>query len=134
MQIGTVAGLVGLSLRTVRYYEEEGLVLPVARTKGGFRLYDHDAVERFRLIMKMKPLGFTVDEMRLVLDAFAALAAGDVGDERRAELVDRLEGFSIAAAAKVSQLQEQLQIAESFAGILAVEVARQRARGSEEKP
>ena len=80
MQIGAIAQLVGLSLRTVRYYEEAGLVLPAGRTPGGFRLYDNDAVERLRLIMKMKPLGFTLDEMRLLIETLDELAVGTADD------------------------------------------------------
>lgn len=39
MQIGEVAERIGLSLRTIRYYEEVGLVVPSVRSQGGFRLY-----------------------------------------------------------------------------------------------
>jgi len=46
-QIGQVAGAVGLSLRTIRHWEEVGLVLPSGRSAGGFRLYtDQDTAER----------------------------------------------------------------------------------------
>nr|MDT0665545.1 MerR family DNA-binding transcriptional regulator [Micromonospora sp. DSM 115978] len=44
LQIGDVAKQVGLSLRTVRFYEEAGLLTPAKRTPGGFRLYDDDTV------------------------------------------------------------------------------------------
>lgn len=127
MQIGAIAQLVGLSLRTVRYYEEAGLVLPASRTPGGFRLYDHAAVERLRLIMKMKPLGFTLDEMRLLIETFDELATATTTDDALSDARDRLQMFSIAATTRVSQLQEQLQIAQAFAAILAGEVARQSA-------
>ena len=63
-QIGEVAERVGLSLRTVRYYEEKGLISPERRTDGGFRLYTDENIARLLLIMQMKPLGFSLDEMR----------------------------------------------------------------------
>ena len=66
-QIGEVAERVGLSLRTVRHYDEAGLVVPSGRTPGGFRLYTDDDIERLALIKRMKPLGFTLDEMRELL-------------------------------------------------------------------
>src|SRR5690348_10590123 len=44
MQIGEVADRIGLSLRTIRYYEEVGLITPSARSPGGFRLYTEDDV------------------------------------------------------------------------------------------
>lgn len=63
LQIGEVAEQVGLSLRTVRYYEEVGLVTPSSRTEGGFRLYSDDDVSRLALVKRMKPLGLTLEEM-----------------------------------------------------------------------
>ena len=46
MQIGEVAERTGLSLRTIRYYEEVGLAVPSARSQGGFRLYTEPDVGR----------------------------------------------------------------------------------------
>lgn len=51
-QIGEVAEAVGLSLRTIRYYEEVGVVPPWGRTAGGFRLYTDDDIERLRLVKR----------------------------------------------------------------------------------
>jgi DNA-binding transcriptional MerR regulator len=59
MQIGEVAERTALSLRTIRYYEEVGLVPPSARTQGGFRLYTEADVERLLLVKRMKPLEFS---------------------------------------------------------------------------
>src|SRR4051794_19659521 len=56
-QIGEVAERVELSLRTVRYYEEMGLITPERRTDGGFRLYTEENVQRLLAIKQMKPLG-----------------------------------------------------------------------------
>ena len=69
MQIGEVAARTELSLRTIRHYEETGLVIPSARSQGGFRLYTEADVARLMVIRRMKPLGFTLDEMRDLLDA-----------------------------------------------------------------
>jgi MerR family copper efflux transcriptional regulator len=63
LQIGEVAEQIGLSLRTVRYYEEVGLVSPSARSEGGFRLYSDEDVSRLALVKRMKPLGLTLEEM-----------------------------------------------------------------------
>ena len=68
LQIGEVAEGTGLSLRTIRYYEEVGLIVPETRTDGGFRLYTDDQLHRLALIRRMKPLGFTLEEMREVLE------------------------------------------------------------------
>ncbi|WP_236829152.1 MerR family transcriptional regulator [Blastococcus sp. KM273128] len=116
LQIGQVAERTGLSLRTIRWYEEEGLVVPTSRTDGGFRLYSDDDVARLEVIKRMKPLGFALEEMRELLGLLADLDAG-TGD--RAQLLDRLRMFHEAATARVTALREQLAVAEGFADGLA---------------
>ena len=111
LQIGQVAERTGLSLRTIRFYEENGLVRPTTRTEGGFRLYSDDAVARLEVIKRMKPLGFTLEEMQELLTLLADLA----GRPDDAALVDRLGMFHEAATARVHALREQLAVAEGFA-------------------
>jgi DNA-binding transcriptional MerR regulator len=123
-QIGAVATLVGLSLRTVRHYEDAGLVLPAARTPGGFRLYDDKAIDRLRLIMKMKPLGFTLEEMRLLIEARARLEEPNVPDDEREDLGGRLAMFAAAAAERCERLRSELGVAEAFAATLEADAAR----------
>jgi DNA-binding transcriptional MerR regulator len=118
MQIGAVAHTVTLSLRTVRHYEDAGLVRPKARTVGGFRLYDQEAIDRLLLIKKMKPLGFTLEEMRLLIETRDRLADPDIDPAERADLRERIALFSVAATEKVHELREQLDTAEAFAATL----------------
>ncbi|GLZ55676.1 MerR family transcriptional regulator [Actinomycetospora sp. NBRC 106378] len=119
MQIGTVAERIGLSLRTIRYYEEVGLVAPAGRSPGGFRLYSEDDVAQLRLIMRMKPLDFSLEQMRDLLDAVAELAADPppTGD-RRAELTARVAAHRTAVQEKVRSLRDLLARAEEFADLL----------------
>ncbi|CCG02053.1 MerR family transcriptional regulator [Blastococcus saxobsidens] len=116
VQIGQVAERTGLSLRTIRFYEENGLVIPTARSEGGFRLYSEDDVARLEVVKRMKPLGFSLEEMQELLTLLADLDSGD-GD--RAQLLDRLRMFHAAATARVTALREQLGVAEGFADTLA---------------
>lgn len=116
VQIGQVAERTGLSLRTIRFYEENGLVIPTARSEGGFRLYSEDDVARLEVIKRMKPLGFTLEEMQELLALLTDLSGG-TGD--RAALLGRLRLFHDAATARVTALKEQLAVAEDFAGSLA---------------
>jgi DNA-binding transcriptional MerR regulator len=109
MQIGEVAERLGLSLRTIRHYEEVGLAVPSARSEGGFRLYAEEDVERLRVIMQMKPLGFSLEEMRELL---ALLDAGDAAEPAR------LAAFRQQAAERVATLRRQLRTAEEFAARL----------------
>jgi DNA-binding transcriptional MerR regulator len=129
MQIGEVAERTGLSLRTIRYYEEVGLVVPTGRSQGGFRLYSADDVERLQLVKHMKPLEFTLDDMRQLLDVLDHVAAHP--DERTmVKLLDRLAMFRAAADSRVELLRGQLAIAESFANHLRRELARGRRRSA----
>ncbi|WP_372788894.1 MerR family transcriptional regulator [Paraconexibacter sp.] len=117
LHIGDVAERVGLSLRTVRYYEEQGLFAPAGRTEGGFRLYTEDQVERLLLIKQMKPLGFTVAQMCELLAARDAL--GDADPEVRTAARERLDTFAADAAKRCAELRTELARAEEFAARLA---------------
>ena len=75
LQIGDVAERVGLSLRTVRYYEELGLVSPSARTDGGFRLYAERDIQRLLALKRMKGLGLSLEEMGELADLIELGAA-----------------------------------------------------------
>lgn len=100
MQIGEVAERTGLSLRTIRYYGEVGLVEPSARSRGGFRLYTESDVARLLLIKRMKPLGFSLEETRDLLDTLDRLESGAADEGERAELTARLDRFEEAVEAR----------------------------------
>ncbi|MBF4135128.1 MerR family transcriptional regulator [Streptomyces albidoflavus] len=119
MQIGEVAARTELSLRTIRHYEETGLVTPSARSQGGFRLYTETDVSRLMVIRRMKPLGFTLDQMRGLLEATDRLD-GDVAldDDEREALLERVRTYRQAAAEQVEKLRVQLARAEEFADTL----------------
>ncbi|UQX04055.1 MerR family transcriptional regulator [Streptomyces sp. RerS4] len=121
MQIGEVATRTELSLRTIRHYEETGLVTPSARSQGGFRLYTETDVDRLMVIRRMKPLGFTLDQMRDLLDATDRLDADDdLATEGREALLDRVREYERAATEQVEKLRVQLSRAEDFAVTLRV--------------
>lgn len=116
---GEVAARTELSLRTIRHYEETGLVIPSARSRGGFRLCTEADVARLMVIRRMKPLGFSLDEMRALLEATDHLDADEpVPPTERAELLDRVRGFEEAAQQRVRDLRTQLERAEEFAATL----------------
>ena len=134
MQIGEVAEQTGLSLRTIRYYEEVGLVTPSARTQGGFRLYSETDLARLRLVRRMKPLDFSLGEMRDVLAVLDLLEDGDPLSEDHDQLVVRLEMYRDAANARVRALREQLEVAEGFSADLRREIGRQKKRATRQRP
>ena len=128
-QIGEAAARVGLSLRTVRYYEEVGLVVPSGRTDGGFRLYTDADIERLALVKQMKPLEFSLEEMRDLLEVRDGLNKQDISADRRDQLIERLAMYASAAGKRVEALREQLEALEAFASTLRAEVrAHTRAR------
>ncbi len=124
-QIGEVAEAVGLSLRTIRHYEEVGLVPPSGRSAGGFRLYTDGDIERLVLVKQMKPLDFSLDEMRELLELRDRLA-DRACDQDHAELVERLELFATAAERRCEALREQLDAAQAMAHMLRREVRHHR--------
>src|SRR5437868_7646621 len=63
-RIGELAAKVGLTERTIRYYEERGLLESVKRLDGGQRVYTDDDVRRLKFIQKLKVLGLSLDEMQ----------------------------------------------------------------------
>ncbi|MFI9220088.1 MerR family transcriptional regulator [Streptomyces werraensis] len=119
MQIGEVAARTELSLRTIRHYEETGLVIPSARSQGGFRLYTETDVARLMVIRRMKPLGFTLEQMRDLLDATDRLdAATGLDVDERDALLERVRTYRQAADEQVAKLRIQLARAEDFAATL----------------
>ncbi|MBZ9644407.1 MerR family transcriptional regulator [Streptomyces sp. PSKA30] len=115
MQIGEVAARTELSLRTIRHYEETGLVTPSARSQGGFRLYTENDVQRLMVIRRMKPLGFTLDQMRDLLDATDRLDADpELDADQREALLERVRTYQQAAAEQIEKLRVQLSRAEDF--------------------
>ncbi|GAA2470441.1 MerR family transcriptional regulator [Terrabacter carboxydivorans] len=122
LQIGDVADRTGLSLRTIRHYEEVGLLPEPQRSPGGFRLYSRLAVERLLLIKRMKPLDFTLEEMRELIEVRDELAGPRVTPARRTELTERLRTYLALVESRLARLRERVESAEVFAQQLADEI------------
>jgi len=69
-QIGELANLVNMSPRTIRYYEEIGLLNSVKRIEGGKRVYTDSDVQRLKFITRLKHLGLTLSEMTELEDIY----------------------------------------------------------------
>jgi MerR family transcriptional regulator, copper efflux regulator len=114
-QIGEVTDRVGLSTRTVRYYEEIGLVRPSERTAGGFRLYGEHDVRRLERAKQLKPLGFSLDDVREILDLIDRVERDGPTTERDRL---RLDHFTTLARERVEKLRERLAAAKTVTGHL----------------
>ena len=121
MRIGELAERTGLSLPTIRHYDETGLLSPSARTAGNFRLYSEADYEKLMVIRRMKPLGFTVEEMRRLLVVVEGLRRGD--EAARSDLVAQLREFIRQATDRRDRLQRNLDRADDFIGVLRREEA-----------
>ncbi len=122
MQIGEVAARTELSLRSLRHWEEVGLLRPSGRTEGGFRLYTEADVEKILVIRRMKPLGFTLEQMS------AAMRDIEVLRDRNAEKMHsqaraRLTAILTEAADRREKLESQLAMADEFIRELNQELA-----------
>ena len=104
MHIGELADRTGLSLRTIRHYDDVGLLPATARTDGGFRVFSEDDLERLMVIKQMKPLGFSLEEMAEIL----ALLASDTADS------EALTGFLEMAVQQRAKMARNLAQADEF--------------------
>ncbi|HBJ72260.1 MAG TPA: MerR family transcriptional regulator [Actinobacteria bacterium] len=114
VQIGVLAERVGLSMRTVRYYEEVGLVVPSTRSPGGFRLFGPAEEERLRVLKTLKPLGFSLQEMRNLVQVLDAAADPKSKRRGRASLLEKLTELHQDLDQRRTRLQHQLNSAKEL--------------------
>ncbi len=138
LQIGEVARRTGLSIRTIRHWEEVGLVTPSARSTGGFRLYSDEDVSRIRLLRFMKSLDLALDQMRELLRIRELLTAATASPADRAQalvwprssdtdadrvaLAAQLAEFADLADRRLEKLRRYVDEVEEFLGRLREEV------------
>jgi MerR family transcriptional regulator, Zn(II)-responsive regulator of zntA len=68
MTIGDLARRAGTTMRTIRYYEERGLIEPIGRTKGGFRLYEEEELRKLHLIRSLQELDMPLAQVKAFFD------------------------------------------------------------------
>lgn len=108
-QIGEVAERTGVTQRTLRFYEEKGLLDPPERMDGGFRLYSDEDINRVTYVRRLQELlGFTLSEIKEMVDAEELLQ--QIAATRRPDfgLPQRIERVSTVIAA----LSRQLEVVE----------------------
>jgi DNA-binding transcriptional MerR regulator len=122
LRIQEVADLVGLTARSIRYYEEVGLLEPAARSEGAYRLYDPDDVGRLEFIKGLRDdAGFSLAEIRQLLEDETARATNRTRfresrspAERREVLLDgvrRIQRQVATLRAKIERLQSMIDAA-----------------------
>ena len=123
LQIGEVAERTSVTQRTLRFYEEKGLLRPPTRMDGGFRLYSEDDVTRVEHIRQLQNLlGVTLAEIKEMVDAEEVLRElkaqyrpeADVSEKRRQlqkaiDVVTRQHGIVSQKAEQMSEMKGQLE-------------------------
>jgi DNA-binding transcriptional MerR regulator len=116
-QIGEVAEKTGVTQRTLRFYEEKGLLKPPERMDGGFRLYSDTDVKRIQFIKRLQDLlGFTLSEIKdmveaeelrqQIVDTFRPDRELPARQQRTEQIIDAIELQLSVVDRKVDQLTE----------------------------
>ena len=91
MTTGEVAKKVGVTVRTLQYYDREGLLRPSTESEGGRRLYTHKELVKLQQILSLKQLGFTLEEIKVRLPSITTPEeASDVLIEQAKELREKI--------------------------------------------
>jgi DNA-binding transcriptional MerR regulator len=105
LQIGEAAERASLTQRTLRYYEEKGLLSPPSRMDGGFRLYTQDDMERIDRIKQLKELlGFSLAEIKEMLEAEDVRLQIKAEWRRDADAEEKAEKARVAREVTIQQL------------------------------
>jgi DNA-binding transcriptional MerR regulator len=122
LPIGKAAALVGVSTRTLRYYEQLGMVQPSARSSGGARRYSADDVARLLRIRELQSLmGFNLTDIQSILVAEDRLQSlreefrAEIPSERKREIT--LEAIRVTDGLR-AQVAEKLEKVNAFLGAL----------------
>ena len=109
LKIGEVSRLSGIGIEALRFYEKNGLIDRPGRTYSGYRMYDEGVLERLSFIKKAQVLGFTLDEIRELIDH--KRAGENPCGQVRAKVKGRLAELS-------SRIEQMIQYRDELAAAL----------------
>lgn len=112
MRIGQLAEQTGLSIRTLRYYDEIGLLVPSERTESGHRIYGKGEIVRLGEIVSLRALGFSLEEIRACLDdpTFTPASAIRMHRARLQKQLREIRGLD----ERLARLEEFLETSEDI--------------------
>ena len=99
LQRAEMAQRTGCNLETIRYYEKTGMMPDPPRTASGYRVYDKTHVSRLRFILRARELGFSIEQIRGLLELV------DGGTQTCSEVKERTERHLAAVRAKSADLR-----------------------------
>jgi DNA-binding transcriptional MerR regulator len=108
VRVGDLARRTGKTVRAIHLYEELGLLKPATRSRGGFRLYEPSAVDRVRWIDLLHGLGFSLQEMGELLEAWWQAEIGPRAMEQLRELFERKLEETRGAITNHQRLEREL--------------------------
>ena len=122
IRVGEVAERLEVSPRTIKYYEEIGLIEPEERSAGGFRLYGSGEIERLERVLQMKSIGYSLAAIRELL------AVRDRAQEADkvtvlGTAVEHLREREREASERILKIREDLSRAESLREDLGRDIA-----------
>ena len=127
LKIGEFAKLASTNLRTLRYYEELGLLRPVTRSTGGFRQYRPADLHRVQLIQNLQELGLQLDEIGDLIRCSPGTDCGDNSDQGRSVWMQKVQE---ALARQEQLIADRIAVLEKQRG----DVASARAKLAECAP
>ena len=106
MTIGALADRAGTSVKTIRYYDEVGVLMPAARSDSGYRLYDEGALGQFRFVRAAQAGGLSLGEIRQVI---ALRHRGEVPCRFVLDLVERRADELDERIAALGRVRDELR-------------------------
>jgi DNA-binding transcriptional MerR regulator len=110
-KIGEVAEMLSTSIRTIRYYEEEGMLSPI-RSGGGTRLYSSRHVDRLRAILRLTNAGYSIDVIKGLAKTRELYRNGDESQQAVSVQLDILQADIDSRMQLLKQLDEQIAAAK----------------------
>lgn len=111
LKIGDVAEMLGTSIRTIRYYEEEGLLEPY-RSEGGTRLYSRRHIDRLRAILRFAKGGYPIEVVKALAQTRESSRTGDESQRSVTGQLDLLLGDIDARVHRLTALSKQIAAAK----------------------
>lgn len=108
VSIGELSKDLGLTTRTLRYWEEVGIIVASPRSEGGNRFYTPYMVRRIRFILKLKELGLTIKEMQDLYTAYGDAKQTDRMIPRLVEFLDLHINMIDEKIAKLASLRKEI--------------------------
>src|SRR5262249_23161728 len=113
-RVGDLAKAPGKTVRALHLYEEMGLLRPVSRSAGGYRLYTEDATARVRWIQRMQDMGFSLPEIQDFLKTWEASANGPLGMGRVRAVFEAKLAETRETVARLRSLERDIQASLAY--------------------